>query len=195
MKKTFSKSYVLLQLELTLNYIVLNNCLLPTTCCTYAEDSDIRVTSLRDRKLTTLNNTTQQSQCREKNVSSATMKRRLCEADLNGRIAVNKPLLRKQSNVNRHQWAWAHNGWTTEQWNKVLWTDESKFEILGSNRKVYERRTVGERAVTSYITPTVKHALLWGEGFLPIAKSGICSRGATNWIKLWQHTAASCNPI
>ena len=43
-----------------------------------------------------------------------------------------------------------------QQGNKVLWTDESKFEIFGSNRRVYAWRRVDERAATLYITPTVK---------------------------------------
>ena len=41
--------------------------------------------------------------------------------------------------------------------DKVLWTDESKFKMFGSNRKVYEWQKVGERPATPCITPIVKH--------------------------------------
>ena len=49
-----------------------------------------------------------------------------------------------------------YKNWTIEQWNKVLWNDESKFKILGLNRKVYWQQRVGERAAILCITPIVK---------------------------------------
>ena len=49
MNKTFSKSYIIRPLELELDYVVFNYCLLDTTCFTNAEDNFIRVTSLRGR--------------------------------------------------------------------------------------------------------------------------------------------------
>ena len=55
MNKMFPKSYIILPLELILDYIVLNYCLLDATCFTNAEDNFIRVTSLRDKRLITQN--------------------------------------------------------------------------------------------------------------------------------------------
>ena len=96
-----------------------------------------------------------------KNVTTSTVRRRLCEAELYGRIAIKKPLLRKQNNVKWSQWVKAN-----KEWNKVLWIDESKFEILGLNMRVCVRRRVVERAATACITLTVKHgegfAMVWG---------------------------------
>ncbi len=60
------------------------------------------------------------------------MQRRFYETGLYDIIGVKEPLLRKQNNVKRLQWAKAYKDWTIEQWNKVLWTDESKFKIFGS---------------------------------------------------------------
>ena len=149
MNKTFSKSYIIPLLQLTLDYIVLNYCLLDTICFTYAVVNFIRVTNLRDRRLTPPNNTAQLNQCQEKNVSTFTVRRRLCEAGLYGRIAIKKLLLRKQNNVKRFQWAKTLKDWSIEQWNKVLWTDKTKSEIIGSNRNIYVRWRVGERRVPS----------------------------------------------
>ena len=39
--------------------------------------------------------------------------------------------------------------WTLNQWKSVLWYDESKFEILGSNRHVFVRRRKVERMVST----------------------------------------------
>ena len=59
-----------------------------------------------------------------------------------------------------------HRQWTTENWKKVLWTDESKFEIFGSSHRVFVCRRVGERIVPQCETPTVKHGggsmIMWG---------------------------------
>ena len=41
--------------------------------------------------------------------------------------------------------------------SRMLQTDESKFEIFQSNRRVYVKQRVDERAATQSITPTVKH--------------------------------------
>ena len=44
-----------------------------------------------------------------------------------------------------------------DRWKSVLWSDESKFEIFGSNRSVFVRRRVGERMISACVVPTVKH--------------------------------------
>ena len=41
-------------------------------------------------------------------------------------------------------WAKKNEQWTLDQWKSVLWSDEYKFEIFGSNRHVFVRRRVGE---------------------------------------------------
>ena len=42
-------------------------------------------------------------------------------------------------------------------WKSVLWSDESKFEMFGSKRCVVVRRRVGERMISAYVVPTMKH--------------------------------------
>ena len=69
---------------------------------------------------------------------------------------------------------------------KFLWTDELKFEVFGSNRRVYVQQRVNERAATPSLTPTIKHRggsiVVWG--LLFISKSGVCTRWKANWIRL-----------
>ena len=111
-----------------------------------------------------------------KNLLTPTGRRRLCETGLYGRITVKKLLLRKQNNFKRPQWTKSHKDWTIEQWNKVLWTDESKFEIFLSNTRVYVWRRLSERAANAYITPTVKHGwgsiMVWWRGAFAYCKVG-----------------------
>ena len=40
---------------------------------------------------------------------------------------------------------------------KVLFTDESQFEIHGNNRRVYARRRHGERFLNQCLKSTIKH--------------------------------------
>ena len=59
-----------------------------------------------------------------------------------------------------------HRQWTTENWKKVFWTDEQKFEIFGSSHRVFVRRRVDKRMVPQCVTLTAKHGgasvMIWG---------------------------------
>lgn len=48
----------------------------------------------------------------------------------------------------------------------VFWSDDSKFDIFGSNCRVFVRRGEGEHIVPQCMVPTVKHGvggvMLWG---------------------------------
>lgn len=133
---------------------------------TKSEDKFLRVTSLRDRRLTGQQLQAQLNSGRSKQVSVSTVKRRLRAAGLIGRVAARKPLLRHQNKTKRLSWAMKHRHWTTEDWKKVLWSDESKFQIFGSSRRIFVRRRVGERMVPQCVTSTVKHGggsvMVWG---------------------------------
>ena len=53
-----------------------------------------------------------------------------------------------------------------DHWKSVLWSDESTFEIFGSNRHVFVRSRVCERMIFASVDPTVKHGgggvMVWG---------------------------------
>ena len=99
-------------------------------------------------------------------VSSRTVQRRLCSAGLNGRRPVKKPLISLKNKQHRLEWAKERVGWTAEQWRKVLWSDESKFNLFGNDGIQYVRRPVGTRYDVQYQLPTVKHGggsvMVWG---------------------------------
>ena len=70
---------------------------------------------------------------RQTPVSVPTVKRRLQDSGLHGRIAKKKPYLRLANKKKRLRWAKEHRHWTLKDWKKVLCTDESKFVIKQKN--------------------------------------------------------------
>ena len=100
-----------------------------------------------------------------RHISTSTVQRRLRESGLHGRTDAKKPLLKATNKKKRLAWAKKHDQWTLDRWKSVLWSDESKFEIFGSNLHVIVRRRVGERMTSACGVPTVKHGggvMVWG---------------------------------
>jgi len=122
-----------------------------------AEDRQIVIISKRNRRFTTPEIAAEINRGRRDPVCVPTVKSRLNKVGLYGRIAVRKPLLRPQYKKKRLEWAKRHRYWTTSDWNKVLWSDESKFEIFGSKRRVIVRRLAGERVSDQCVVSSVKH--------------------------------------
>jgi hypothetical protein len=64
---------------------------------------------------------------------STSVQRRLRESGLHGQIVAKKPLLKDINEKKRLAWAKKHKQRTLDWWKSVLWSDESKFQIFGSN--------------------------------------------------------------
>ena len=65
-----------------------------------------------------------------KDFSVSTVKRVLRSGNLFGRLAVRKPLLRPIYRLKRLNLNLTHINWTSDDWSKVLWADESNFQIF-----------------------------------------------------------------
>lgn len=99
-------------------------------------------------------------------ISVRTVQRRLTEAGLHGRVAAKKPFISKKNITKRLEFARRHLNWTEEDWAKVLWTDESKFNLCHSDGIRYVRRPVNKRYDPRYTIGTVKFGgggiMVWG---------------------------------
>ncbi|CAK9829579.1 Transposable element Tcb1 transposase, partial [Anthophora retusa] len=100
-------------------------------------------------------------------VSRTKVSRRLRDVGLFGRVSVKKPLISTKNQRARLQFAKNYQHWTVQYWKKVLFSDESKFKLFGSDGKQYVRRPVGTRYNFKYQIPTVKHGggggvMVWG---------------------------------
>ena len=91
-------------------------------CTTKQEDKYIRVSSLRNRCHTGPQLAASLNGTRKTPVSTSTVKRRLRDDGLLGRVAKKKPYLRLANKRKRLRWGKEHRHWTEEDWKKVSWT-------------------------------------------------------------------------
>lgn len=73
------------------------------------------------------------------NVDVSTIKRRLIAANLFGRVAASKPLVSPKNRKLRLQFAKRYLNWTSEDWGKIVWSDESPFYLFSSKGRIYIR--------------------------------------------------------
>lgn len=99
-------------------------------------------------------------------ISNSAIKLILRESNLHGRRPSKKPLISAKNRKTRLEFAKAHMDWTSAQWDKVLFSDESKFNLFSSDGIKYVRRPINARNQVRYQVPTVKygngHAMVWG---------------------------------
>ena len=92
----------------------------------------------------------QESQSLEK------LSRRLNKEKLVARIPCRKPLISKSNQKVHLDVTSEHIVWTEEQWNMVHFSDESKFNLFGSDGKRFVRYKNGERLSPQCVKKTVK---------------------------------------
>lgn len=129
-------------------------------------------TAVRNRRATLSEITSFFNRGRNKNVCETTVRTILKRKDLRGRVACRKPLLSPANIKKRFVFAKTYKDWTSEDWAHVLFTDETKMELFGTNRRLFVRRRPNERYKSACLIPTIKHGggsiMIWG---------GICSKG------------------
>lgn len=95
-----------------------------------------------------------------------TIRKRAHECGLFGRVARKKPYVNKRSRLKRLRFAKEMLNKPLEYWDRVIWSDESKFNIFGSDGKVMVWRTPHEEFEPNCTVPTVKHGggsvMIWG---------------------------------
>ena len=67
------------------------------------------------------------------------------------------PLLKKQHQINHLKFAKYYENWTVESWKRVLWSDETKINRIGSDGRVYTWKQKGEQLFDRTTIPIVKH--------------------------------------
>ena len=77
-----------------------------------------------------------------------------------------KPLLKPHPRRARMEFAERHLEWTIEDWKKVIWSDKTKINCLGSDGRKYVWKYVRESLSDSVVEGTVKfgggNLMMWG---------------------------------
>lgn len=130
------------------------------------EDKMIVRKSVKDPRLTAPVILADFNQTNTNKIAVSTVKRRLKEAGLNGRRPSKKPLISKKNRIARLKFCKERLHWTEKEWSKVLWSDESKYNLFSSDGIRFVRRPVNERNKVRYQVPTIKHGggsvMVWG---------------------------------
>uniref|UniRef100_A0A4W6D530 Tc1-like transposase DDE domain-containing protein n=1 Tax=Lates calcarifer TaxID=8187 RepID=A0A4W6D530_LATCA len=100
-------------------------------------------------------------------VSSARNDRILiCMCRENLRMTSQEPLINERQRLAWHRWAQAHKNWTARNWKKILWSDESSFQLYPPPDNVRVHRRPGEALSPACTVPTVQHGgdsiMVWG---------------------------------
>ncbi len=88
----------------------------------------------------------------QKPLSVNTIRRAICRCQLKLYHAKRKPYVNLVQKRCRVLWAKAHLKWTVSKWKSVLWSDESKFDILVGNhrRRVLRAKEEGDSMSSAF---------------------------------------------
>ncbi|KAE8235913.1 hypothetical protein A4X03_0g9611, partial [Tilletia caries] len=98
--------------------------------------------------------------------SVTTVRRALKASGLRARVTKKKPALTKAHKRARLEWARAHRNWTASDWNKVVFSDETKINRFGSDGRKWVWAVKGSPLTEREVTPTYKFGgggvMVWG---------------------------------
>lgn len=132
-------------------------------CTSLREDRVIMRTSLQDRFKNAVEIASEVQQRYSRDISARTIQRRLKEMGLMARTPAKKPLLNLR--MKNALWAMDKQNWGESEWSRIIFSDESKFNLIGPDGSRTVRRRTGERYAENCCIATVKHSpyiMIWG---------------------------------
>ena len=142
-------------------------------------DRDIILAHLRNRFRTATKTARETPGLRNDRIGASTVRRRLKQVGLRAHRAYRGNVLTPERRQNRVNWCTLYQRWRRQQWNGVLFTDESRFcfDMVDGRKRVWRRRC--ER----YADCCVRQAMRWGGGSV-MAWGGISWRHRTPLVVL-----------
>ena len=99
-------------------------------------------------------------------ISSQTVHHNLREIGLRPMVKRKRPLLTARHRRERLQWAERCKEYTMEDWKRIVWSDETKINRLGSDGRKWVWKEVGEPLSDRLVESTVKfgggNVMMWG---------------------------------
>jgi hypothetical protein len=99
-------------------------------------------------------------------ISAQTVRNVLKSASLKAVVKKKKPLLSVKHRQHRLAFALKHKYWTVEDWTRVIWSDETKINRIGSDGRKYVWKLSGQPLQNKEVQGTVKFGrgslMVWG---------------------------------
>lgn len=99
-------------------------------------------------------------------VSASTVRRSLARSGYVARVKKAKPLLQERHRKARLAFARKYKDWTVAEWKRVIFSDESRFKLFGSDGREWVWVSKDEQSLARRVKPTVKHGggsiFVWG---------------------------------
>ncbi len=119
-----------------------------------------------DRKATVTQITICYNQGMQNTISELTTRQTLKQMGYSSRRPHRVPLMSAKNRKRRQQFALAHQNWTIEDWNNVVWSDESRFLLQHSDSRVRIWRKAHESMDPCCLVSAVQAAggglMVWG---------------------------------
>ena len=100
------------------------------------------------------------------NISSDTVRWALKQASMKAITKKKKPRLLPRHQKKRKDFALRYKDWTVEDWKRVIWSDETKINRLGSDGCEWVWKKTGEQLSERHVQETVKFGggslMMWG---------------------------------
>ena len=98
-------------------------------------------------------------------ISTSTARRVLHKNDYFGRIGKRKPFVSEDNRKRRLKWCQEHKFWD-EEWDSIIWSDESRFLLFENDGQQWVWRKPHEKYDVDCLVPTVKSGnegvMVWG---------------------------------
>lgn len=124
---------------------------------TPAQDRHIRLVHLRDRLRPATRTADETVGLHNRRITPQTVRNRLTEAGLHARRPHQGLDLTAVRRQNRLAWANAHFRWPLPRWRRVLFTDESRFQLYRADGRQRVWRRTGERFADANVVRRVAH--------------------------------------
>lgn len=99
-------------------------------------------------------------------LSAQTVRNGLKDVGMKAVVKKKRPFLSKRHRKERMDFAISHKDWTVEDWKRVVWSDETKINRLGSDGKKWVWKKAGEKLSDRMVEGTLKFGggslMMWG---------------------------------
>ena len=90
-------------------------------------------------------------------VNKDTIRKILLKKKIQSYVAIRKPLLTFQDRLKRLKWCRERQDWTIRDWSKVIFSDESNFEVLNRKSRVFVKRFANEKYHPKFCLPRLQN--------------------------------------